>query len=212
MKYLALALSLVIAGVSFGQDTKAQNILDKFSTKVKGLTSFYVEFTANIKNTSTGENSNTSGKGWVKGDKYNAVFGDLTVISNGKKTWSIVSDEKSVYESDASANSDDNINPKKLLTIWEKGFKNKYEKEETLAGETVHMISLFPIDPKKVDYVSITVYISKKDNTLKKAIMKNKAGTVSTYTLSKFTENPTIEDTKFIYNPKNYPGYKVVKD
>jgi outer membrane lipoprotein-sorting protein len=40
--------------------------------------------------------------------------------------------------------------------------------------------------------------------------MKN--GTIMTYTLTKFTENPTIDDSQFVYNPKQYPGYELVKD
>ncbi len=198
--------------LSYGQDAKADGILDKVSAKIKGLKTFYVEFSATIKNSSNGTNSNMSGKGWVKGDKYSATYGETTLISNGLKKWSIVKEEKTVYESDASGDDEDAINPKKLMTIWESGFKSKYEKEETLNGEKVHMIYLYPKNPKKANYHTIIVYISKDDYEVKKAILKANDGTVSTFTMTKFTSNPAIDDSKFVFDKSKYPGYTVVKD
>ena len=179
---------------------------------MKGQKSFYIEFTANIKNTSNGTNESETGKGWVKGNKFYASYGDNTIVSNGVKTWTIVKEEKSVYETDASEDDEETMNPKKLMTIWESGFKNKYEKEDKLNNEAVHVINLYPKVPSKVDYHTITLYISKATNELKKAVMKTKDGTTMTYTLTKFTSNPTVEDSKFVFDIKKYPGYTLIKD
>ena len=211
MKFLA-SLFIILSFTSFGQDAKSQGILDKLSTKMKGQKSFYIEFTANIKNTSNGTNESETGKGWVKGNKFYASYGDNTIISNGVKTWTIVKEEKSVYETDANEDDEETMNPKKLMTIWESGFKNKYEKEDKLNNEAVHVINLYPKVPAKVDYHTITLYISKATNELKKAVMKTKDGTTMTYTLTKFTSNPTVEDSKFVFDIKKYPGYTLIKD
>ena len=157
------ALFILCSLTGFSQDQKAQGILDKLSTKIKGLKSFYIE-------------------------------------------------EKSVYESDANDSDEESVNPKKLMTIWETGFKNQYVKEEKLNNEAVHVINLYPKNAAKADYHTITLYISKASVELKKAIMKAKNGTTMTYSLSKFTQNPTVEDTKFVFDLKKYPGYTVVKD
>lgn len=212
MKFLLIAIS-IFSFTAFAQekDTKSQAILDKLSTKIKGMKSFYIEFSASIKN-AAGANESEIGKGWVKGDKFYASYGDNTIISNGLKTWTIVKEEKTVYETDASGGDEESINPKKLMTIWEKDFKNAFEKEETLNGEIVYVIKLVPKEPKKVDYHTIILYISKTNNELKKAVMKSKNGTTMTYSLTKFTANPTVEDTKFVYDSKKYPGYSLVKD
>jgi outer membrane lipoprotein-sorting protein len=211
MKLLLFAFS-IISFVSFGQDSKAQGILDKLSTKMKAQKSFYIEFSATIKNASTGANESETGKGWVKGDKFYASYGENTIISNGTKTWTVMKSEKEVYESDASAGDEESMNPKRLMTIWESGFKNKYQKEETLNGEKVHVIDLYPKNAGKVDYHTIVLYISKEDNELKKAIMKSKDGTTMTYSLTKFTSNATVEDSKFVFDIKKYPGYTLIKD
>ena len=100
---LILSICLVVLGttVALGQDAKSQGILDKLSSKMKGMKSFYIEFSANIKNADSGQNDNETGKGWVKGNKFYASYGENTIISNGVKTWTVVKEEKSVYESDA---------------------------------------------------------------------------------------------------------------
>lgn len=211
MKYLLGAI-LLIATQAFGQDAKSQSILDELSKKMKAQNSFYIEFSANIKNSATGMNESETGKGWVKGNKFYASYGENTIISNGMKTWTIVKEEKSVYESDASGDDEESMNPKKLMTIWETGFKNKYEKVETVGGEACHVINLYPKDPGKVEYHTIILYISKTSNELKKAIMKSKDGTTMTYTLTKFQGNPSVDDSKFVYDARKYPGYTLIRD
>jgi outer membrane lipoprotein-sorting protein len=192
-------------------ETKSDKILNKLSKKIKGLKSFSLEYSASIKNEELGQNENFTGKGMVKGNKYFATYGSNTMISNGLKTWSIISKDKEVYESD---NSDDEetINPKKLMTLWETGFKNKYVKSDKISEELVDVIDLFPKKPEKSNYSSITVYIATNANELRKAVLKTNDGTVMTYSVSKFTSNPEIKDTKFSFDKKNYPGYKVIKN
>jgi outer membrane lipoprotein-sorting protein len=211
MKIITLLFVLLSFG-SFAQDAKSQGILDKLSAKMKGQKTFYIEFNANVKNTTSGTNDSETGKGWVKGNKFYASYGENTIVSNGSKTWTIVKEEKSVYETDASDNDEESMNPKKLMTIWETGFKNKFEKEDKINNEVVYVINLYPKNPSKVDYHTITLYISKGSNELKKAVMKSKDGTQITYSLTKFTSNPEIEDSKFVFDLKKFPGYSVIKD
>lgn len=208
-----ILLSFIVTSAAVhAQDAKAQGILDKLSTKIKSQKSFYVEFSANITNASSGRNETVTGKGWVKGDKFYASYGENTIISNGVKTWTVVKEEKTVYETDANNGDSESMNPKKLMTMWESGFKNKYEKEEKLGDEMVHVIYLYPKNVKNADFHTIILYIGKDDNELKKAIMKSNDGTKMTYSLTKFTSNPAVEDTKFVFDAKKYPGYHVVKD
>ena len=136
MRFLLSFLIIFIFTNLFAQDPKSQAILDKLSLKMKSYKTFYIEFSALIKNTTSGQNDNTIGKGWVKGDKYFANYGENTVVSNGLKTWNIAKDDKSVYESD-NDDSEESLNPKKIMTLWENGFKNKYEKEAKLNAEIV---------------------------------------------------------------------------
>jgi outer membrane lipoprotein-sorting protein len=42
--------------------------------------------------------------------------------------------------------------------------------------------------------------------------MKSKDATTMTYSLTKFTANASVEDSKFVFDSKKYPGYTVIKD
>lgn len=211
MKHLLIVLTIFAVSFAYSQDEKADKILNAFSGKVKGSSSFYLEFSANIKNSSTGVNENNTGKGWAKGDKYYASYGEITRISNGKKTWTILKEEKSVYISDEDG-SEESINPKKLMTLWETGFKSKYEKESKIGTDAVHVINLYPKNPKTADYHTITLYLSKDGNELKKATLKGKDGTVMNYTVTKLQFNVDAPDSKFVFDKSKYPGYQVIED
>jgi outer membrane lipoprotein-sorting protein len=74
------------------------------------------------------------------------------------------------------------------------------------------VINLYPKVPSKAEYHTIILYISKTGNELLKASMKAKDGTTMTYVVTKFTANPDIDDAKFVFDKKKYPGYPVIKD
>jgi len=216
MNKVSLLIGLMFSCVSvvYSQsetDEKADKILSIFSKKVKGSSSFYVEFAANIKNSMSGENDNNTGKGWVKGDKYCATLGEITRISNGKKVWTILKEEKSVYISDEDGD-EESINPKKLMTLWDSGFKSKYEKEAKIGNDAVHVINLYPKNPKTADYHTIILYLSKDGNDLKKATLKSKDGTITNYTVTKLQFNVDVADSKFVFDKSKHPGYQVIED
>ena len=69
MKIILLISVLFISFSQFHGQTelsKSQKILNKLSKKMKGLKSFYMEYSANIKNEELNQNDDYSGKGWVK--------------------------------------------------------------------------------------------------------------------------------------------------
>ena len=214
MKYLFTVLfGVLIASGAFAQsDEQSQKILDKLSADIKALKSFSIDFNMHVKNSTTGENSNQKGKGHVQGDKYNATLGDNEIISNGIKIWTVVKEEKVVYQSDADEDEEESINPKKLMTIWEEGFKNKYVKEDKLNNLPVHIINLYPTNPGEVQYHTITLYVGKGKNDLQKAIMKTKDGSTITYTIENFVKNPDLPNSKFVYDARKNPDYQLIRD
>jgi len=212
MKVVLTSLFLSAFFMFAQSDAKADKILDALSKEVKGLNSFYMEFMLEIKNNATGENSKQQGNGYVKGEKFNATLDKNEIVSNGMKIWTIVHEEKVVYESDADDEDEESINPKKLLTIWETGFKSKYDKEDVVDGKKVHVINLFPINPAEVQYHTITLFIDAGGKDLNKAIMKTKDGTTMTYKVSKMSKNLQIDEKKFVYDARKFPGYQLIRD
>src|SRR5690554_2465173 len=212
MKYLFIGLLFVTSSLFAQSDQKSEEILNQISSEIKGLNSFYIEFTMNVKNSATGENSNQKGLGYVKGNKYFASLGQNTLVSNAIKNWTIVKEEKVTYQSDVDLNDDETLNPKKLMTIWENDFKSRYNKTTKVNNQNVHQIDLFPIHPGDVNYHTITLFIKTANNDLYQAIMKTKDGSTMTYTINVFEKNKPVADSKFVYNPQDYPGYQLIRD
>jgi outer membrane lipoprotein-sorting protein len=209
MKFFIATILSLIFSISLAQDEKADKILASFANKVNTSSTFYMEFSVDSK--SGGTNQTNLGKGWSKGEKYFATVGDFTRFSNGKKSWSVYKEEKSVYISDVDANEED-INPKKMIVSWDKDHKSKYEKEGKIGNETVHIVNVYPKMPKKYDYHTIVLYFSKDNNELRKAIVKGKDGSVVTYTFSNLQFNIDVPDSKFTFDKSKYPGYQVIED
>jgi outer membrane lipoprotein-sorting protein len=166
----------------------------------------------NVRNLATGENSNQDGLGFVKGEKYYAALGDNILISNAMKNWTVVKEEKVVYQSAVDYDDEESMNPKKLMTIWEEGFKSKYVKQTTLNGKKVHQISLYPTNPGEVNYHTLTLFVGVDQPDLQRAIMKTKDGSTITYTINSFEKNKSVADAKFVYNPQKFPGYQLIRD
>ena len=205
---LAVFLCMFFVGVSFAQQDKSKSILDDLGKKVKGYNSFYIEFTSVVKNADAGINETMEGKGWVKGDKFFASYGANTVISNGLKNWIISATDKTVYISSVDNDSEDAINPKNLMTIWEKDVKTKYIKEEK--GQ--HIIHLYPLVPAKKDFHTILLKIGVTTKDLQHVEVRMKNGTRMFYDIKKLTPNVDVADSKFVYNKKDYPGYEEIED
>jgi outer membrane lipoprotein-sorting protein len=213
MKKILTLLIVLLSFTGFSQtesDPKADKILREFSTKVNGSTSVYLEFSASIKSVD-GATENNIGKGWSKANKYYATFGDFTRISNGTKIWTIIKEEKSVYVSDED-DGNATINPKRMMTLWDKDYKSKYQKETQLGNETVHVINLYPKNVKSAEFHTIIVYINKANNELKKATLKGKDGSSTTYTITKLDFNVDAPDSKFTFDKSKYPGYQIIED
>src|SRR5690554_2555822 len=140
MKYLFIGVLFITSALFAQSDQKSEQILNNISSDIKKLNSFYIEFNMTVQNSATGENSNQKGLGYVKGDKYYASLGQSILVSNAVKNWTIIKEEKVTYQSDVDLDDDEAMNPKKLMTIWESGFKSKYDKETLLNNKSVQQI------------------------------------------------------------------------
>ena len=208
---IILALLTLVTFTSLNQEEKSRGILNKSSEKMKQSTSYYAEYRINIKNNLTGVDQNDASKSWVRGDKYYALFGENTILSDGKSNWTIIKEEKTIYKTDIGE--DDEIgDPRKFFTIWETGFKHKYGEETILDNEAVHLIYLYPESPGTVDYHTIVVYISEATSELKKLIIRMKDGAVLTIRITRFISNPPMEEDMFMLDKSKYPQYFMIED
>ena len=193
--------------LAFSQDEVAKQILDDLSEKGKSYTDITAEFKWNFSNSEKGIDENSEGKIWIKEDMYKLdMSSDLSIINNGETLWYFMKDvpEVQIMENDP----DDEMNPSRIFTIYEKGYEYEYKGAESINSARVHKINLYP---NKSGIISlVTLYIdAEKTELIKIKIMEKGEGT-TTYTITKFITNSNLPTSTFNFKRKDHPNVEVI--
>lgn len=201
-KKIALIALTVLGSLTVnGQTDPAKKILDDLSAKTKSYTTLKAEFSWTIEKKDKTK-STQSGKIQTKGGKYKLEIPGHDIYCDGKTVWDFIKDANEVQIKDMEVGDEDAINPSNIFTIYEKGYKYKFEGEDA----ATQVVSLFPLNPdkKKFHTIKLTIDKNKKQITAVKMMMKD--GSTQTYLIKSFLGNGAIPDTDFVFNAKAHPG------
>lgn len=190
--------------VSAQNDPKAKKVLDDLSAKTKSFTSIKAEFTRTFEKKDKTKETQDS-KIETKGNKYKLTITGHEIYCDGKTVWDFVKDANEVTVKDLEANSDEALNPSNIFTMYEKGYKYKFDSEDA----TTQTISLFPENPDKQKFHTIKLHIDKNKKQIVSVKMLMKDGTSQTYNVKSFVSNSEISDSNFTFNSKTHPGVSV---
>ena len=165
--FLLAGLALLTASATYQEtytekDPKAKVVLDKLSKKHKTLDNIVIDFTATFSGAKI-KKQVLKGTAYKAGKKYAYYTPDYVVVNNGKYNWLYVKSENEVTITSNEDAEEENglISPSKLLSIWEKGFKYKFIGEGKVGGKMLQEIRLYPENPKKSKYHTITLIVNK---------------------------------------------------
>jgi outer membrane lipoprotein-sorting protein len=193
------------------QDTKAKAILDELSAKTKAYTNIKASFSYTLENKDQKIKETQEGTIAIKGDKYKLEIARQEVLCDGKAVYTILKEAKEIQINNMpDPNATESINPANIFTMYEKGFKTKYEGEKTEGGKTLQIISLFPTDPKGKQYHTIKLYIDKNLKQISKVLILSKDGNNYTYVVKSFTTNTSIAENTFTYIASQYPKFEII--
>jgi len=221
MKTLTTGILICCVSFLFAQmpkeevDTKAKGILDEVAAKTKTYTSIKTEFTSVMEKQETNIKSKVtetqSGTLQLKGTKYKLEFKGQTIFCDSKTQWTYIKESNEVQVNNApDPKATDNINPVNIFTLYEKGYKYKYEKEDVVSGVKVDIVNLYPLDAAKKPYHTIRLTIDKEKKQIIAVKILNKNGTSNTITVKNFTPNLEMAETMFTFNKADYKGVEVV--
>lgn len=196
---------------SIAQDAKAKSILDKMSNKAKEFKSLSAEFTYTMVNQSDGINESQTGVLMTKGEKYRFTIAGQTIISDGKLVWTVLEDAEEVQINEVpEEESEDYINPVNVLTLWEKGFKYKYDSKINRDAKSYDVINLYPEKADEASFHTVKLMIDQPALEVKEVLLKGKDGTDFTYTLTSFSPNKTIDDSKFTFDKEKHSDFDII--
>lgn len=208
---LSLILAAGFAGNIYAQtDAKAKAILAEVSKKYRSYDVVKTDFTFVLDNQQAKIKETQQGTLIVKAkaNKYKVVMTNQDLISDGKSQWTYLKDDKEVQVSNAD-NGSDALNPAKIFTVYEKGFKYLYTGESKSGSKVYQMIDLTPLDINK-SYFKIRLSIDKAAKQIANVLIFDKNGNKYTYQVKTLVPNVKVPESTFSFDAKKYPGVEVV--
>ena len=187
----------------FAQNNKAKIILDELSKKTKSYSSIKAKFTNTFSSTITDLNESQSGTIYLKDNSYKLELESQIIISDGETNWIYLIDEEEVNITEID-DEENELNPSKILTIYEDGYNYKFIKEDS----NVYQINLFPkeISP----FSKVELFINKNKMQISSFIMIDKQGSHYKYVIDSFETNIELYNDFFIFKTTEYPNIDII--
>ena len=189
--------------IIIAQDQKAKKILDQLSDKTKSYTSIEAKFTNTFYSSVTDINESQSGTLYLKDDAYRLEMEAQIIICDGETNWIYLTDDKEVNITEID-DEENELNPSKIFTLYENGYKYKFIKEDT---KNYH-IDLFP--EEKGPFTKVELFINKSKMQISSFTMIDKQGSHFKYVIDAFVTNKEMKDDFFMFNSIDYPDVDVI--
>lgn len=206
-------LSILFCSLIFNaqdQDLKAKVILDDLSKTTKTYKTISAEYSFTILNKDGKQLEKQSGKVLIKGDKFKLEIPGNTIVCDGKTLWNYNKDAKEVTIKNFDASNEDQLNPSKIFTMYEKGYKYKYDKDEKIGAVNCAIIDLFPADkPEKKKFHTIKLYVDKTKKQVVQLKMFMKDGGKQIYEIKTLKPNTEMADASFVFDIKGFKADQI---
>jgi outer membrane lipoprotein carrier protein len=203
--FIILIFNLQSLYAQKGKD--AETILKELTEKTKSYKTIKVDFTYNMDNPDAKIHESEKGTLLLEGDKYRLNIAGQTVISNGKTSWTYISDANEIQVNTVEDN-EDAITPNKLLSSYYENYKSKLIGEESKGGQTYQIIELKPSEDKSYSRIELT--INKELKRIAKIAIQDKNGNTFSYIVNDFKPDVPVKASDFTFDPKEFPGAEVI--
>lgn len=192
------------------QDPKAKLILDELSKVTKS----YKTITADVLFTVLGKDKKPVEKpqNWkinVKGQKFKLDIPGTSIVCDGKTLWNYNKDAKEVTIKNFDSENDDQ-NPAKIFTMYESGYKYRFDKEEKAGLILCNVIELFPtLKPEKKKFHTVKLYVDKVKKQIVSLKMMMKDGGTQIYDVKTLKPNNEMADALFVFDLKGFKSDQI---
>jgi len=209
-KILVIILSLGFLSVNAQYDKKAKAILDKVSAKNKAYTSERVDFLYIQENINNKTKNVKNGTLLLKGSKYKLDLMGNTVYCDSKTVWSYIKENNEVNVSTVADQEGSLLNPAKVFTMYDKGFKYKLIRERFEDNRSVYEIELYPEKVSESQFSKVRLLVDKDKMQLYLVQYFSKDANRVTIEIQKIIPNEAVADNLFTFDKAKYPKVEVV--
>ena len=207
--FLLLLSLLFLSPAALAQDDpKSKAVLDKLMAQAKTWNTFEADFSSRLQSKRDGLDVKQEGNMKVKGNKFRLTLDQNTIINDGTTMYTYSKESNEVTLSDPKE-MDQELDPSKLFTQYEQGFKSQFVEEKTEDGTTVQIVKLFPLQPDKKAYHTVVLKVDKAKTEPRSIEVLYKDGNTVTYTLKRFVPNAQFADDLFTFDKSKHPGVVV---
>lgn len=210
---VVLLVTIMLSATTFAQgDAKSEQLLDVVSEKMNSYENIYVEFNYKLHNAEENVNQETRGNVAMKGDLYNVNFLGVNQLFDGKKVYTIISEDEEVNISDVDAEDAETLTPSKFFSFYKNGFTYSWDVLENMNGRKIQFVKLIPIDSNS-EISSVLLGVDVKTNHIYRLIETGNNSTVTTLTITKFKIDQPLSSKLFLFDEDKYKkeGYLINK-
>ncbi len=207
---LLLFIIILLSFPTFGQDIKAKKILDKVSKKTRSYKAMKIEFTNTLENLQDDIEETLEGTVFIKKNKFKLIYETTEIFCNGRLIWTYLKDAEEVNINKLDKKDESIMNPSKLLTIYQKGYKYRFVAQAEEDKKIIYVIDLFPKKPKKKNFSRIRLKIDKNKSEIISIKNFGKDGNHYTLKIKSLEHNLKLKDNFFKWKKKEHPNIEII--
>ena len=214
MKHIIITTVLLFGGflaltAQSPEVQKAERILDQVSETTQSYKSIKADFTFTLENIESGTENTHEGSIILSGEKYKASVMNVDSYFNGETLWTHLKEVGEVNISNPDPQDDETLSPANIFNIYKEGFRYMFAGEDTIDGQPVNVVDLFPEDRDK-SYSRIKLYVRKDNDHIAKISQIGKDGNNYIINIKNMKTNVPCESSMFIFDEEENPDIQVI--
>ncbi|AUS07061.1 LolA family protein [Pseudotamlana carrageenivorans] len=207
MKKFIVILIIAVSFNAFGQ-SDAITLLNQVSKKIKSYDNISLDFKYSLENPSENIKQETKGDVILQGDKYRLNILGVTQLFDGKKLYSISTEDEEVTISSHIDQDKDVVTPSKMLSFYESGYTYKMDIKQDIKGRKIQYMKLTPIDSNS-EIKHILLGIDAQTKHIYNLIQIGNNGTQTKLTVNSFHTNEQLPNHVFTFDASKYKDYYI---
>ena len=210
---IALAMGLIALILPTGkaqEDPRAEALLGDVSERMRQYESVHASYTSKMIDRQSDLEMDQAGEVWVSDDRYHLQLGDYVIVSDGETVWTYEPEMGECYIDDAESIAEDGVDPARMFTIWEEGFRKVWKGESEVDSRALVRIDLHPTGADERSFHTIQCFIDADLLEVRKLVVKGREGTDVEYRIGTFEGNALIPEGAFTFDEAKSPGTTMI--
>ena len=205
-----MSFSLFVLALQAQEDPRADELLANVSAHMRQFSSVHASYTSKMIDRQSDLEMDQAGEVWVSEDRYHLQLGDYVIVSDGETVWTYEPEMGECYIDDAEAIAEDGVDPARMFTIWEEGFRKVWKGETEVEGKNMVRIDLHPTGADERSFHTIQCFIDAAALEVGMLVVKGREGTDVEYRIGTFEGDALVPDGAFTFDKARYPGTTMI--